>query len=207
MVFNKLIKLDEIHFEIDRRAVYSLLGYRKGKASLSQKMIRILDNAFSEILDLVDPKGAYLIRKIRDKGGEVFLLDSEIVLRGESMVNLLRDSFAVIFMAVTVGCRLERRISQEMEKGNHETALVFDAIGSETVEAVANSLNNRLLTEARQFKHSLTMRFSPGYGDLPLTFQREMYEELSLGELGIEINDRNMLSPQKTITALIGIEK
>jgi cobalamin-dependent methionine synthase I len=64
-----------------------------------------------------------------------------------------------------------------------------------------------LITQSRQAKLFLTTRFSPGYGDLPLTFQRDLYRELSLDELGIRITEKCILYPQKTITAVIGVEQ
>ena len=207
MVFDKLLKYENFQFEIDKRAVYSLLGYKKGETTISKEMATLLENSFKEAIELVDTKGVYIVRRIKEKKNGIRLFNSEIVLRGKSMEKLLYGSFGVIFMAVTIGPELERKISEDMENGSFERAIVFDVIGSEAVEAVANSFNSYLLIQARQAKNSLTRRFSPGYGDLPLEFQREIYRELSLSRLGIEINEKNILFPYKTITAIIGIER
>jgi len=207
MVFDKLVRLDGFQLEINKRAVYSMLGYRRGRTAVTRKLTDLVETVVKEAMNLVDTKGVYIIRRIRDRADGITLLGSDVVLRGSSMEKLLADSFAVALMAVTIGPELERRVSEESEAGNMERSLVFDVVGSEAVEAAANSLNSHIVVQARQAKAALTRRFSPGYGDLPVDFQRDIYLELSLGELGIEINEKNILFPQKTITAVIGVEK
>jgi len=207
MNYDTLIRLDDIQFDINRKAVYVRLGYRRGKTALSRKMIDMVEAAFKEAMNLARVEGTYIIRRIKDRGDEITLKGSDVVLRGSSMEKLLADSFAVALMAVTIGPELERRAALEAENGNVEKSLVFDVIGSEIVEAAADSINNHLVVQARQAGVSLTRRFSPGYGDLPLEFQRDLYRELDLGGLGIEISEKNILFPQKTITAVIGVER
>ncbi len=208
MLYDRLIRLDRIeNFEINRKAVWGLLGYRFRKTVITPAVKSLVENCFKEAESLIKPRGVYLIRKIAEKNNLIKLLNSNIVLKGESMRKLLKDAHAVIFMAVTIGPGIDERIKAETEAGNVEKALIFDVIGSEAVEAVANSLNSFLDTQARHTRSFLTMRFSPGYGDLPLDFQREIYNELKLKEIGIKINEKNLLYPQKTITAVIGIER
>lgn len=207
MFFDKLVIEKEIPFRINRKAVYALLGYRKGTTTLSEKMASLVDASFKEALELVDPLGIYITRKIKEKGSDIYLARSPIILKGKSVQMLLKDSFAVTLLAAAIGPGVENKISEETERGNLEKALILDVIGSEAVEAVANSFNARLISLARQDKNFLTTRFSPGYGDLDLGLQRDLYKELALEETGITITEKNMLFPQKTITAVIGVEK
>ena len=134
-------------------------------------------------------------------------MGSEAALEGLSVRNLLKNSFAVLFLAVTIGSGLENLIAHYDQEKQFEKTLILDAIGSEEAEAAANSLNNHLLVLARQAKLTLTRRFSPGYGDLSLQFQAQLYKELSLAVLGISIDDKFILRPRKTVTALIGVER
>ena len=208
MLYDRLIRLDRIeNFEINRKAVWGLLGYRFKTTVITPSVKSLVENCFKEAESLINPKGVYLIRKIAEKNDSVKLQNTEIILKGKSMKKLLKDSYAVIFMAVTIGPGIDEIIKAETEAGHVEKALIFDVIGSEAVEAVANSLNSLLDTQARHVRSFLTMRFSPGYGDLSLEFQRIIYEELKLNELGIKINEKNLLYPQKTITAVIGVER
>ena len=51
----------------------------------------------------------------------------------------------------------------------------------------------------------MTRRFSPGYGDLPLSVQPAFAQELDLESLGVAVTDSYLLVPQKSITALVGV--
>ena len=107
---------------------------------------------------------------------------------------------------LTLGPGIERRMELETQRGRLERALFFDAYGSEAVETAADSLNDYLAATSRLSKERLTKRFSPGYGDLSLEKQGLFYRELELEKLDVTMDDRFILHPNKTITALIGVE-
>ncbi len=207
MVFDQLKVEEDIQYSIDKKAVYSLLGYKKDQTKLPQKMFDFVESTFSEAEKLIEAKGVYIIRRIKEKENPIRLSGSRTAILGHSAKNLLKNSFAVIFLAVTIGSGLENLISQYTEEKQFEKTLVLDSIGSEATEASANALNNYLLTLARQAKYSLTPRFSPGFGDLPLFFQKDMFRELSLDRLDIVLNEKFVFFPRKTVTAILGVEE
>lgn len=207
MEFDKLRIVGDIQYSIDRKTVYSLLGYKKGQTKLPQKIYDRVDLAFLEAEKLIDAKGVYIIRRIKKNGDPICLQGSRTTIKGHSASNLLKNSFAVIFMAVTIGPGLENLTSRYTKEKQFEKTLVLDTIGSEAAEASANALNSYLQTLARQAKYTLTGRFSPGYGDLPLSFQKDMFRELSLDSLSIVLDKKFFLFPRKTVTAILGIEE
>lgn len=50
----------------------------------------------------------------------------------------------------------------------------------------------------------LTRRFSPGYGDLPLSFQPFLMEQLQMRRLGVTLTSALMMAPAKSVTAVVG---
>ena len=50
----------------------------------------------------------------------------------------------------------------------------------------------------------LTPRFSPGYGDLPLSFQTFLFERLQMRRLGVHLTPALMMAPLKSVTAIAG---
>jgi hypothetical protein len=207
MVFDQLKIERDIRFEIDAEAVYALLGYKEGQTKLPQRMLDLIDFSFQEAQDLLTPVAAYRTRKIKSKDTHILFQTSGIWIKGESARNLLKNSFAVIFMAVTIGTGLEERIQRYTEEKQFEKTLILDAIGSEAADASANAVNHYLTVQARQEKIKLTRRFSPGYGDLPLSFQADLFQELSLQDVGISIDRTFVLFPRKTVTAIFGVEE
>ena len=53
---------------------------------------------------------------------------------------------------------------------------------------------------------ALRPRFSPGYGDLPLEFQRDFFRILRpQRRIGVTLTDACLMVPSKSVTALVGI--
>ena len=49
-------------------------------------------------------------------------------------------------------------------------------------------------------------RFSPGYGDLSLEMQRDIFRVLDCPrKIGLTLNESLLMSPSKSVTAIIGI--
>ena len=83
-------------------------------------------------------------------------------------------------------------------------AVIFDACGSAWVESGCDAAEAEI---AARFKgRYLTDRFSPGYGDLPLSLQPAVLAALDAEKrLGIHLSDSFLMTPSKSVTAVIGV--
>ncbi len=127
--------------------------------------------------------------------GGFFKTESEALKK-----NLLGCRSAYL-LAVTLGMETERflhRISI-LSPAKHFLA---DALASVYAEAAAELANQMLARE-----HSLAKRFSPGYADLPISLQPALLSALEANKyLHITLKDSFFMIPQKSITAIIGIQ-
>ncbi len=114
--------------------------------------------------------------------------------------NLSGCKEAFVF-AVTLGIGVDRFLSKLAltSPANH---FIADAYASAYAEAAAD--------KAEYFiKGSLNCRprFSPGYGDLDLSCQGRVIELVNAPRLlGVNLNRSLLMTPIKTITAIVGIE-
>ncbi|MFA7636189.1 MAG: vitamin B12 dependent-methionine synthase activation domain-containing protein [Monoglobales bacterium] len=114
--------------------------------------------------------------------------------------NLEGMGRAVIF-AATIGIGFDRLIAKYSALSPSK-ALIFQAIGAERVESLCDAFNEEIVQEFIYTKP----RFSPGYGDLPLEFQKDIFSLINpTKHIGIFLNDSLMMSPSKSVTAIIGI--
>jgi cobalamin-dependent methionine synthase I len=82
-------------------------------------------------------------------------------------------------------------------------ALIMQAIGTERVEALLDMLTEELKKEYGK----LRPRFSVGYGDAPLAAQREITARLDTArQIGVSLSDSLIMTPTKSVTAIIGID-
>ena len=83
---------------------------------------------------------------------------------------------------------------------------IFDAVGSESVEAAADALEDYLRRQyARTGQVLVKRRFSPGYGDWALTAQKDIFNILPMDKIGVKLSPELIMAPEKSITAVIGI--
>jgi cobalamin-dependent methionine synthase I len=59
----------------------------------------------------------------------------------------------------------------------------------------------------RQGKMLTKHRYSPGFGDLPLNYQKDIFSVLELEKFNMSITEKFMLIPEKSVIAIAGIEK
>ena len=113
--------------------------------------------------------------------------------------NLSGCESAFVF-AATLGLGVDRMLLR-LTKTDPAKAAVFDALASAAVEGWCNEVNRNLSRGLQTCP-----RFSPGYGGVALTHQRDVVSFLDAQrKLGITLSDRCFMTPVKTVTAFIGI--
>lgn len=132
---------------------------------------------------------------------------TSLVLGGLSMEALLEGASAIALMAVTCGPGPDLAWQRTHEK--HPTqALIYNACAIEIVERAADAANRQIDAWARGQGFSATKRYSPGYGDLPLSVQPALLDALDAqNTLGITLTPQLWMVPQKSVTALIGLKE
>jgi hypothetical protein len=123
-------------------------------------------------------------------------------VKSHSLALCLGECSEIIVFGATVGSGIDRLISK-YSIISPSTAVMLQALGSERVEALCDSFCREMAE-----KYDLRPRFSPGYGDLPLHIQRDIFDALRLTQnLGINLNDNLFMTPTKSVTAIVGIKR
>ena len=111
----------------------------------------------------------------------------------------------IILFAATVGIGIDRLIAK-YSRLSPAKALIFQALGAERVEALVDTFYAEQKSEKSATGKALRPRFSAGFGDLPLTYQREIFSALGAEKaIGVFLSDSLLMSPTKSVTALIGV--
>ncbi len=152
-----------------------------------------------ELLSVIQPAmSAVRVKISREKNGDLRL--GGIRTGSEALTRNLEGCDEAFLFAVTLGMGCERWLHRLalLSAAKHFLA---DGLASAYAEAAAD-LANEILSQG----HSLTKRFSPGYGDLPLSLQRDLIFQTEANKyLHIELKESLLMVPQKSITAIIGI--
>lgn len=119
----------------------------------------------------------------------------------KALMKNLEGCGEVIVFAATVGLEMDRLIRRYTSLSPAK-ALFFQAIGAERIESLCDAFCADLQAEGLR----LRPRFSPGYGDLPLELQRDIFRVLDCSrKIGLTLNESLLMSPSKSVTAIVGI--
>lgn len=123
--------------------------------------------------------------------------------RSAQLAACLRDCDGVVIFAATVGVGIDRLIAK-YSRLSPARAVLLQAVGAERIEALCDRFCETLPAETQRRTRP---RFSPGYGDLPLTVQRDIMQTLDCARrIGLTLNESLLLSPTKSVTAFVGLE-
>ncbi len=125
-------------------------------------------------------------------------------VKSSDLSKALLGCSKVLLFGATIGIGIDRAIA----KYGHISpakALICQAIGAERIEALCDTFVSSYESENNV---ALTRRFSPGYGDLPLDVQKNIFDILNCpAKIGLSITDTLLMSPSKSVTAFAGICK
>ena len=90
--------------------------------------------------------------------------------------------------------------------GDIAAGVATDALGSALAEQMADAAEAELRQWAAGQGRYLTGRYSPGYGDWPITVQPLVAAALDTARrAGLCVTDSNLMTPRKSVTALLGV--
>lgn len=136
---------------------------------------------------------------------DVAELEASGFLQGQDVPAHLADCDEALLLAVTLGAGVDRQIRLS-GIGDIAAGVAADALASALAEQSADQaealLRQRITAEGRY----LTCRYSPGYGDWPVTVQPQAAELLDAGrQIGLYVTDTALMTPRKSVTALLGV--
>ena len=114
-----------------------------------------------------------------------------------SLMRNLDGCQSIVLFAATIGLEMDRLIARQTRL-SPARAHMLEAIGTERIESLCD-LFCAEIENARP-------RFSPGYGDVPLSLQREIFAALDCPKhIGVSLNESLLMTPRKSVTAIVGI--
>ena len=186
-------------FAIDKEKLKVDEKELKRRLSVSKDFdISVFDTAVERVIAESSPKACFVkVPVSSDENGVEFPFGR--VESRDIAKNLFGCKEAFVF-AVTLGHGTERLLSK-MSRLSAADFFVYDAVGSALEESVCDEAE-------KMIKRNLKCRprFSPGYGDFPLSVQRDVLSLVNAERLvGITLTDTNLMLPQKSITAIMGL--
>ena len=185
-------------FQVDKKEMLRYAGVRPH----DEVPQGVVERVQREALVLAEPRGIW--QRLPYDAGQ-FTIDGRLTLEGNSIRKHLSHSEAVAVLAVTVGDEIEKASDAHFKRGEYFSGLLLDAAATAMTEQLADQVNEVIKREAKKRGEQTTWRFSPGYGDWPVTQQKEFCQLIQAEKIGIMVTDHSMLFPRKSVSAILGI--
>lgn len=178
--------------------VKEVLRYAGVKGEIPE-ISAIVDECVKELEGKLNYKVCYSEYPVKITGNEIDL--SFALVNSKNLAKNLKNCKTYILFCATVGIAMDRLIAKYSVLSPTK-GLIFQALGAERIESLCNLFNKEI---QGKYKHTRP-RFSPGYGDLKVELQREIFAALNCSKnLGVTLNESLLMSPSKSVTAIIGV--
>ena len=128
-------------------------------------------------------------------------------IRSQSLSRYLAGCDTALVLVATLGARVCEAIAQAFDTGRAEDAVWKDAAASVAVDAGLDFMLQQARVQLRKENGVLkSMRYSPGYGDCPITAQADLFALVRAQQLGLSLSEAMMLVPEKSVLAICGVQ-
>ena len=183
--------------------VAETLRYLGVRGPAPESLRREASDTASELQRALRPRYVYALFALRPDENSFRLGEAGVILRGNSVRTMLQECDEAVLLLCTLGAGFDNRLRAAQAR-NMSRAVILDACGSAFVESGCDAAE-RELSECFPGRF-LTDRFSPGYGDVSLSLQRDICGLLNASRrLGVCVTDSMTLNPAKSVTAIIGL--
>lgn len=137
---------------------------------------------------------------VRIAGDEVDL--GFVKIQSRSLSKNLEGCKSAFVFAMTLGTNVDR-IIKKLSVTSVSEHFITDALASSYAEA-AMDYAEEIIKNGKE----CSVRFSPGYGDVPLEIQKNVIEYIGAEKLlNIKLGESFIMTPMKSVTAIMGIKK
>lgn len=179
---------------VNKREILRYAGVKKDSPELNA----LIDECLLELKNKLTYSVVYGEYPLKFVGEKIDLTFCSVL--SSDLSKALNGCQSFVLFCATIGVGIDRLITKYSHLSPTK-ALIFQAIGTERIESLCNLFNS----EIKQKYKFVKPRFSPGYGDLPLELQTDVFNALNCSKIGVTLNKSLLMSPSKSVTAIIGI--
>jgi len=189
--------------DIRKKEVYRYLGYHHIEPSA--EIDARIDDSLKKLAEVCQPRSTHAIFPLQLHDGVVEA--AGMVIHSSGLAKNLRGCEKLCFMAATIGIGPDRLVARAQLTSLLDAA-VLQAAGAAMTEAWCDEVNEGIRLEAAAEGLYCRPRFSPGYGDFPLSFQTSFLTLLNMpSTIGVHLTDSLLMVPSKSVTAVIGLSR
>lgn len=200
---NIVKNLKNTEISIEKTDVLRYLRYKgqEIESSFSEK----IDLAIEQTRSIITPRAVYEIYPLKFFEDRIEVEGTNLVFNSKDILKLLRGCDECVLFAATIGTKIEME-TRKAEYVDLVKSIIMDSAATTFVERTCDYVQEIIEKEVKENGKCITMRYSPGYGDLPLECGKEILNILqSQKKIGLTTSSSGLMIPRKSVSAIIGI--
>lgn len=163
----------------------------------------LAEQSARELMTTLHPRWSYRFFPLVEEEGGVRL--GGLLFPGQDLKAHLAGCFGAFVFCATLSAGVDGLL-RRAQSGDMARALALDCCAAAAVENLCDSIELEL--QGQYPGCSFPSRFSPGYGDLPISVQGDVLNLLDAPRrVGLTATPDHILLPRKSVTAVLGVSK
>jgi len=191
---------------IDERVIH-ILGNQSPLEPFIEKTALKLINEAHEYMSIqfgykiIDP--SYMVIN----SGNIFVSNDVTFECNNIIASQLGNIEGLIIFTATLGRKFDEWFKGLFNAGEPLDGYIADLIGSVSVEAAIDILEEKIYDDLRDDNLKCTNRYSPGYCDWNVSEQKKLFSLLPQNFCDIELTESSLMTPIKSVSGIIGYGK
>lgn len=171
----------------------------------SGEIIQSIVKATNEVGEAASPKSVYIEVPLETDGYECNIDGMKV--SSKSLAVHLKGCDKALLFAATLGSGVDTLIRRHSEI-RMSYAVALQAAAAALIELYCDDISSGLEENYALQGYYLRPRFSPGYGDFSIYHQPELISRMNTYKLiGLTVSSGNLMTPMKSVTAVIGLTR
>ena len=175
-----------------------------GAREANEQSAALIEGAWQRLQRIADTRHRLMRVEVSVSGDRMKIADFEA--ESASLALNLRGCNEAYLLAATLGAGVDREMAK-LSAVNVAEAFALQAAAASVLECFCDDICADLAADLKAEGLYLRPRFSPGYGGFSTQHQRDILRLLDGGRIGMGETSSHMITPLKSVTAVMGISK
>jgi hypothetical protein len=158
-----------------------------------------------KLIELIESRIFYAVHPVKEICESGIQLEADIRFNSPKLARTLSKCNEIVAFLGTIGPAIEEEICRLLDRRHVSEAFILDAMGSVAVENLVDRFHQRIREKYEGFNQLVSLRFSPGYCDWPVTGQKKLFKLLDATQVDVELTESCLMKPRKSISGVFGL--
>lgn len=180
------------------------IGYSKIRLP-DDTIMQMIKEACEKLMEVIKPQAIFeeFDLSFESQNEKNIISFADVCFESKDLARNLQNCDKIYLLACTIGPQVDSIIRREQTL-NAAMAAILQGAGAMFIEKLVDLSNMQIKMDAQKNGRITKPRYSPGYGDVPLSCQKDFFRLLPCTRIGLTLMDTLIMAPEKSVTAYIG---